>query len=275
MHDERWGSVKPIFASTLPGWTKESSRWVLLKSAHLADFMPFFCEFKGSGNVRSARCNACTGYLLGAPGEVQVEEPGGEPGRLGGGGDQTGSQGKHGLWGTFAVDADEEELHGRKRPTQRRKERRETARRVIRGMSELVHRVRGRLARVAGFSAGGALHILFGDRPSLTAILWDGGVDSCLGGGPVTAGRPRWAQSAHADARRVGMLGMAEYEQKECDMLARREHSDNQRRCGDPVPRNRTRGSLSFLAMPRLLNYVVAIYLIVIGVLGLIAVWGK
>ena len=28
MHDERWGSVKAILLSTLPGWTKESSRWV-------------------------------------------------------------------------------------------------------------------------------------------------------------------------------------------------------------------------------------------------------
>ena len=51
MHDERWGSVKPIFISCLPGWTKEASRWLLLKSAHLADFMPFFCEFKGSGKA--------------------------------------------------------------------------------------------------------------------------------------------------------------------------------------------------------------------------------
>jgi len=61
MHDERWGAVKPIFVSILPGWTKESSRWVLLKSAHLADFMPFFCEFKGSGKAECLFYNTTHG----------------------------------------------------------------------------------------------------------------------------------------------------------------------------------------------------------------------
>jgi len=61
MHDERWGSVKPIFISCLPGWTKETSRWVLLKSAHLADFMPFFCEFKGSGKAECLFYNTTHG----------------------------------------------------------------------------------------------------------------------------------------------------------------------------------------------------------------------
>jgi type IV secretory pathway VirB4 component len=61
MHDERWGSVKPIFVSCLPGWTKESSRWVLLKSAHLADFMPFFSEFKGSGRAECLFYNTTHG----------------------------------------------------------------------------------------------------------------------------------------------------------------------------------------------------------------------
>ena len=61
MHDERWGSVKPIFVSCLPAWTKESSRWVLLKSAHLADFMPFFSEFKGSGKAECLFYNTSHG----------------------------------------------------------------------------------------------------------------------------------------------------------------------------------------------------------------------
>lgn len=61
MHDERWGSVKPIFVSILPGWTKEASRWVLLKSAHLADFMPFFSEFKGSGKAECLFYNTTHG----------------------------------------------------------------------------------------------------------------------------------------------------------------------------------------------------------------------
>jgi len=49
MHDERWGGVTPAFLSTLPGWTKESTRWLMMKTLHLADFLPFFSEFKGSG----------------------------------------------------------------------------------------------------------------------------------------------------------------------------------------------------------------------------------
>ncbi len=61
MHDERWGSVKPIFVSMLPGWTKEASRWVLLKSAHLADFMPFLSEFKGSGKAECLFYNTTHG----------------------------------------------------------------------------------------------------------------------------------------------------------------------------------------------------------------------
>lgn len=51
VHDERWGAVLPIFIGTLPGWTKESSRWNLLKTVHLVDFLPFFSEFKGSGRA--------------------------------------------------------------------------------------------------------------------------------------------------------------------------------------------------------------------------------
>ncbi|MDO8674746.1 MAG: ATP-binding protein [Candidatus Omnitrophota bacterium] len=61
MHDERWGAVKPVFVSILPGWTKEASRWVLLKSAHLADFMPFFSEFKGSGKAECLFYNTTHG----------------------------------------------------------------------------------------------------------------------------------------------------------------------------------------------------------------------
>jgi len=49
MHDERWGAVKAMFVGTLPGWTKESSRWILTKSLHVADFLPFFSDFRGSG----------------------------------------------------------------------------------------------------------------------------------------------------------------------------------------------------------------------------------
>ncbi|MBP9855620.1 MAG: TraC family protein, partial [Candidatus Omnitrophica bacterium] len=61
MHDERWGSVKPIFLSTLPGWTKESSRWILLKSLHMADFLPFFSEFRGSGKAECLFFNSTQG----------------------------------------------------------------------------------------------------------------------------------------------------------------------------------------------------------------------
>ncbi len=61
MHDERWGSVKPIFVSCLPGWTKESSRWTLLKSLHLADFLPFFSEFRGSGKAECLFYNTTHG----------------------------------------------------------------------------------------------------------------------------------------------------------------------------------------------------------------------
>jgi type IV secretory pathway VirB4 component len=61
MHDERWGSVKPIFVSCLPGWTKESSRWILLKSLHLADFLPFFSEFRGSGRAECLFYNTTHG----------------------------------------------------------------------------------------------------------------------------------------------------------------------------------------------------------------------
>jgi type IV secretory pathway VirB4 component len=49
MHLERWGAVEPIFISTLPGWPKKSSRLVLLKTTHLADLLPFFSDFCGSG----------------------------------------------------------------------------------------------------------------------------------------------------------------------------------------------------------------------------------
>ncbi len=61
MHDERWGSVKPIFLSMLPGWTKESSRWLLVKSMHLSDFLPFFCEFRGSGRAECLFYNTTHG----------------------------------------------------------------------------------------------------------------------------------------------------------------------------------------------------------------------
>ncbi|MBF0489355.1 MAG: ATP-binding protein, partial [Candidatus Omnitrophica bacterium] len=61
MHDERWGSVKPIFVSCLPGWTKESSRWILLKSLHLADFLPLFSEFRGSGKAQCLFYNTTHG----------------------------------------------------------------------------------------------------------------------------------------------------------------------------------------------------------------------
>ena len=61
MHDERWGSVKPIFLSTLPGWTKESSRWILLKSLHIADFLPLFSEFRGSGRAECLFFNSTQG----------------------------------------------------------------------------------------------------------------------------------------------------------------------------------------------------------------------
>ncbi|MBP9854904.1 MAG: ATP-binding protein [Candidatus Omnitrophica bacterium] len=61
MHDERWGSVKPIFLSTLPGWTKESSRWILLKSLHMADFLPLFSEFRGSGRAECLFFNSTQG----------------------------------------------------------------------------------------------------------------------------------------------------------------------------------------------------------------------
>ncbi len=49
MHDERWGAVKAMFVGSLPGWTKESSRWIFTKSLHIADFLPFFSDFRGSG----------------------------------------------------------------------------------------------------------------------------------------------------------------------------------------------------------------------------------
>ncbi len=61
MHDERWGSVKPIFVSTLPGWTKESSRMLLIKSVHLADFLPVFSEFRGSGRAECLFYNTTHG----------------------------------------------------------------------------------------------------------------------------------------------------------------------------------------------------------------------
>lgn len=61
MHDERWGSVKPIFIGTLPGWTKESSRWILLKSLHIADFMPLFSDFRGSGKSECLFFNSTQG----------------------------------------------------------------------------------------------------------------------------------------------------------------------------------------------------------------------
>ena len=61
MHDERWGGVTPSFLSTLPGWTKESTRWLMLKTLHLADFLPFFSEFKGSGRAETLFFNSTQG----------------------------------------------------------------------------------------------------------------------------------------------------------------------------------------------------------------------
>lgn len=61
MHDERWGGVTPSFLSTLPGWTKESTRWLMLKTLHLADFLPFFSEFKGSGKAECLFFNSTQG----------------------------------------------------------------------------------------------------------------------------------------------------------------------------------------------------------------------
>jgi conjugal transfer ATP-binding protein TraC len=61
MHDERWGSVKPIFVSVLPGWTKESSRLLMIKSVHLADFLPLFSEFRGSGRAECLFYNTTHG----------------------------------------------------------------------------------------------------------------------------------------------------------------------------------------------------------------------
>jgi type IV secretory pathway VirB4 component len=61
MHDERWGGVVPAFLSTLPGWTRESSRWLMMKTLHLADFLPFFAEFKGSGKAECLFFNTSHG----------------------------------------------------------------------------------------------------------------------------------------------------------------------------------------------------------------------
>lgn len=61
MHDERWGSVKPMFLSMLPAWGKESSRLLLLKSLHLADFLPLFSEFRGSGKAECLFFNTTHG----------------------------------------------------------------------------------------------------------------------------------------------------------------------------------------------------------------------
>lgn len=61
MHDERWGGVTPAFLSTLPGWTKESTRWLMMKTLHLADFLPFFSEFKGSGSAECLFFNTTQG----------------------------------------------------------------------------------------------------------------------------------------------------------------------------------------------------------------------
>ncbi|MCA9407226.1 MAG: ATP-binding protein, partial [Candidatus Omnitrophica bacterium] len=61
MHDERWGGVTPAFLSTLPGWTKESSRWLMMKTLHLADFLPIFSEFKGSGKAECLFFNTTQG----------------------------------------------------------------------------------------------------------------------------------------------------------------------------------------------------------------------
>ncbi|MCA9405185.1 MAG: ATP-binding protein, partial [Candidatus Omnitrophica bacterium] len=61
MHDETWGGVTPAFLSTLPAWTKESSRFLLMKTLHLADFLPFFTEFKGSGNAECLFFNTTQG----------------------------------------------------------------------------------------------------------------------------------------------------------------------------------------------------------------------
>ena len=63
MHDERYGSVVPIFLSTLPGWTKESSRWILLKTLHLADLLPCFKEFHGSGKGETVFFNTTQGLV--------------------------------------------------------------------------------------------------------------------------------------------------------------------------------------------------------------------
>ncbi|MCP4653469.1 MAG: TraC family protein [Candidatus Omnitrophica bacterium] len=60
-HEERWGAVLPIFLGSLPGWTRESSRYLLMKTTHLADLLPFFSEFKGSGNAECIFLNSTGG----------------------------------------------------------------------------------------------------------------------------------------------------------------------------------------------------------------------
>ncbi|MBU1862481.1 MAG: ATP-binding protein [Candidatus Omnitrophica bacterium] len=61
MHNERWGAVFPIFISALPGWTKESARWLLLKTLHLADLVPLCSDFTGSGKGECVFFNATDG----------------------------------------------------------------------------------------------------------------------------------------------------------------------------------------------------------------------
>ncbi|HOY09015.1 MAG TPA: ATP-binding protein [Candidatus Omnitrophota bacterium] len=61
MHDERYGGVVPIFLSTLPGWTKESSRWILLKTLHLSDLLPLYSDFYGSGRGETIFFNTTQG----------------------------------------------------------------------------------------------------------------------------------------------------------------------------------------------------------------------
>lgn len=44
-HNERWGAVMPVFLSVLPGWTRESSRQMLIKTRHVSDLLPLFSQF--------------------------------------------------------------------------------------------------------------------------------------------------------------------------------------------------------------------------------------
>ncbi len=44
-HNERWGATLPVFIGSLPGWTKESSRQITLKTRQVADILPMFSQF--------------------------------------------------------------------------------------------------------------------------------------------------------------------------------------------------------------------------------------